>query len=310
LLESQLGAASFVEQQQDVGHQAGHTHDLRFVRLKQLQFDIAEVGALGQLAALVFLLLELRKLKDARGEARVHLDFVEVLDWPLTLGQHAHCEFVVVLVVLPGLVVAVPEFLGKLQVVFHGDEFAHAGLADVLLEFADHALLLGVVGALVLDQALRKQVGLLDDELVAPVGAQEEVDHLVQPRVDLVGAHALAGVDHEVVAPLRDPDRGLVVLVHELLEGLHAALLELVLALETLVHYVVDFVLELHQLVHHLHGLLAQVGVVDQQFAALHDLGLEVLRDVLHGQRGLLGEGHLHLLQLVQQFVFEHVLAS
>jgi len=84
------------------------------------------------------------------------------------------------------------------------------------------------------------------------------------------------------MAPLRNPDGGVVVLVHELVECLHAALLELIVAIERVFDYVVNFVFKLHQFVHHEHWFLGQFLVFYQQSASFHDLRFEVFRDTAH----------------------------
>jgi len=100
----------------------------------------------------------------------------------------------------------------------------------MLLQFGYHALFLGVIGALIVDQTLAEEFRLLNNELVSPICPQEKVNHLIQHLVHTFGVHTLTGVDHEVIAPLGDPHCGTVALVHKLLEGLHPALLELIVA--------------------------------------------------------------------------------
>jgi len=75
--------------------------------------------------------------------------------------------------------------------------------------------------------------------------------------------HTFAGVNHKIIAPLGNPHGGTVGLIHELVEGFHAALLELILTRKGLVHNCVDFVFKVHQFVHHLHRFLAKIHVGD-----------------------------------------------
>lgn len=98
-------------------------------------------------------------------------------------------------------------------------------------------------------------------------------------------------------------------LVHEVLEGDVSVLLELDVVLEAHLHHLVNLSLKRKELGGELNGVLEQGGIRDNLLAAILDVGLHLLNDVLERAVDSL-EDTVHQGELVQFAVLEHGVAT